>query len=176
MASNFLNLARKEFFRLVSEHGDISLYVPNTISDGNDTITFSSKWNSQDVQGGTQPLVAYENVGSPTMQIHLKFNEDLCREFGNGTNVTASYTEIIDGFTNIQYPPIIGGKIKPPYCKIAWDGRVYRGYFTNVRIALSGPYLKSKKYRSVCEISAQFVISPKTMNRAGNVHILGNIT
>lgn len=176
MASSYLNRAKIQFFKVVSEHDkNLTIEIPSTTIDGTDTITITSKWSSADVQGGTQSLVAYDSVDNPNLPIQLKFNKDLCSEFG------ISYTKTINNFARIQYPVEVGNKIKPPYCKIQFDGRVYRGYFTNVRITLSGPYLISRKgkrdkYRSQCEVSAQFVLSPKIMIRNKRIDILGNMT
>lgn len=171
MANSILNAAKIQFFKVKPEYGDTTIEVPNTTVDGSDTITLSSKWSMANVQGGTQSLVAYENVDNPNIPIQLKFSEDLCREFGK------NYKNIINNFAKIQYPVEVNNKIKPPYCKIEWDGKVYRGYFTNVRITLSGPYLgKGKEYRSQCEISAQFVLSPKTMLKNSTVTVIGNMT
>lgn len=175
MAENYMNAAKKVFFKVVPEYpADASGFtIPCTVLDGTDAIQLQSRWTTVDVQGGTQSLVAYENVQNPTVPIQIKFNQDLCREF-SGT--VSSYESIIRGFANIQYPVEDSGKIKPPYCKISWDGKTCRGYFTNIRITLSGPYKRGFNYKSECEISANFTISPKSILKNGNVDILHVMT
>lgn len=177
MAHELLNKARVEFFKVKQEYTDIVYIIPNTTVDGTDTITFTSNWSKASVQGGTQPLVAFDNVENPQLQINLKFNEELCREFNT---VCTSYQTIINGFAKLQYPISNGGKIKQPYCRISWDGKIYRGFFTNVRITTSGPYRlmngKVQKYRSQCEISAQFTVSPTNILTQENVNVFGQLT
>lgn len=176
MASSYLNGAKRQFFTVKSENNSsLSITVPSTTIDGTDTITISSTWSTASVQGGTQNLVAYDKVDNPSFTVQLKFSKDLCSEFN------LNYVNIIKNFAKIQYPVEVDNKIKPPYCKISWDGKVYRGYFTNVRITQSGPYMTGRdgvvdKYRSQCEIAAQFVLSPKTMLRSSTINIMGTIT
>lgn len=177
MATSLMNIAKGNFFTISPEGNGSKIIIPTTTKDGSDTLTLASNWSQQNVQGGTQSLVAYNYVENPSMNINLTFNADLCREF---QGQCSSYENIINNIGKIVYPAESSGKIVPPYCRINWDGKTYRGYFTNVRITLTGPYKATKNgrqsYRSECEVTGQFIVSPKTSIRRSNININGSIT
>lgn len=141
-------------FRLETE---TSYYtIPQSVADGTDVITFSSNWTKQNIPGSTEPMVAFNYNDAPTLNINLKFHEDMWREAGLATT---GYLEAINKFASIVYPGANGAIIKPPYVKFSYDLSTYRGYFTNIRINQSGPIRNG--YRIYCEINGSFVVIRK---------------
>lgn len=127
--------------------------IPVTTVENTDGITISSNWTKQHLQGGTEPIVAFNYVDNPTITINLKFHEDLWREYPN--YATGTYESAIAKLASLQYPSG-ANTIESPYVYIAFNNKAYRGYFQNMKITQSGPIRDG--HRIVCDVSGSFVI------------------
>lgn len=145
-------------FRLESE--GITYTIPQDVNDGSDIIQFQSNWTKENISGSTEPMVAFNYVDAPQVNINIKFHEDMWREAGLPIS---GYQTVISKFASMIYPGAQGEIIKPPYCRVYIGKYVYRGYFTSIRINQSG--MIRRGYKTTCEISSTFTIiktySPK---------------
>lgn len=141
-------------FRLDDETTYVT--IPQTITDGTDVISFSTNWTKQNLPGSTEPMVAFNYTDAPTLNINLKFHEDMWRD---ANLATSGYMTAINKFASLAYPGAKGSIISPPYVKFSYDQSTYRGYFTNIRINQSGPIRNG--YRPYCEITGSFVVIRK---------------
>lgn len=163
--------ARKDinFFKFnLEESGEGTYVVPNTTTENTDSISFTSNWTTVNIQGSTEAVSAFNYVNNPTIPINLKFSEDMWREYPEDLK-NHTYEETVAMMAALQYPIESGSKILPPYCKIHFNGYIYRGYFTNVRITESGPFRttradgsKTVSHRTICEFNGQFTIVKKS--------------
>lgn len=156
--------------------------IPNTTVE--DSLSFSSNWTTSNVQGSTEAISAFNYVSNPTLPINLKFNEDLWREYPNDLKI--GYIETINGLASLQYPIETGGIIYPPYCRIEFNNKIFRGYFTNIKLTESGPFRRSvdrfgrvsngNLHRTHCEFNATFIIVKKNASptRVGVASQLNN--
>lgn len=145
------------YFKFRIEGDRIRTYkIPQSVTDGTDTVQFSANWSKQNIPGSTEPMVAFNYVDNPVININLKFHQDMWREAG--LDVT-EYQEIINVFASLIYPMDRGQKISPTYVLVYIDSYVYRGYFTNIRINQSG--ILRNGIRTSCEISSTFNIIKK---------------
>lgn len=148
------------FFRFMIEGQNVSYIIPQNITDGSDTVQFSSNWSKMNLPGSTEPMVAFNYVDSPIVNINLKFQEDMWREVPN-IPANSSYLNVISAFASMVYPSASGDVIKPPYCLVdLGNGTVYRGYFTNIRINQYG--IMRNGYKISCEITSTLNIIKKT--------------
>lgn len=142
--------------------------IPLVPDESSDAITISSNWSSTNVQGGTAPVVAFENVNNPVVNINLKIHADLFRSLkGESYNNIKyrTYTETITKFLSLIYPNNNSADdsfIVSPYIKVEWNSFVYRGYLTNVRVTQSGNIIPDVNddgtninMRAVTQISGQ---------------------
>lgn len=157
------------YFRFKLEGESKETVIPQTVNDGSDTVSFASSWSKQNLPGSTEPIVAFNYADAPTLNINLKFSEDMWREAGLPQK---GYLEAINKFASLVYPSLDNsdkGTIKSPYCLVYIDRYVYRGYFTNIRINQSGVIRNG--YKTTCEITSSFVIIKKSspiQNEVGN--------
>lgn len=160
MANNFIREVpgSTSFFRFNMEGSNKTYVIPQTVTDGTDVVQINSNWSKTNLPGSTEPMVAFNYVDSPTMNINLKFQEDMWRE----ANLTSpTYLEVINAFTSMIYPKAENGIIKPPYCIVSiGNGTIYRGYFSNIRINQYGTMRNG--YKTTCEIQSSFNIIKKT--------------
>lgn len=149
------NTLNTRFFKFKLEAEGTTYTIPQSVNDGSDVIQFQSNWTQTNISGSTEPNVAFNYVSAPTMNINLKFHEDMWRECGLKQS---GYKNVINKFASMIYP---SGKstIKPPYCLIYFDNFTYRGYFTSIRINQSG--VMRNGYKTTCEISSTFVVIKK---------------
>lgn len=147
------------WFRFKQEGEGNPIYtIPQTVVDGSDTISFQSNWTKENVQGSTEPMVAFNYVDAPQININLKFHEDMWREAQGSLN--NSYIDVINKFASMIYPGENNQMLKSPYCLVYIGTYVYRGYFSSIRINQSGPFRNG--YQVSCEINSTFVIIKKT--------------
>lgn len=156
-----LDGARYFSFKLENENEE--WIIPNTTTEGSDGINFSTSWSTQNVQGSTEAMTAFNYVNNPTLSVNLKFHEDLFKEY----QISHSYLETINKFASLAYPSENGTQIIPPYVKIYFNNYIYRGYFTSIKITQSGPLRNG--YRIVCEITSQFTVVSKTAPRQSGI-------
>lgn len=146
------NTLNTRFFKFKQESTSKTYVIPQSVNDGSDVIQFQSNWSRLNIQGSTEPIVAFNYVDAPSININLKFHEDMWRECGLNQS---GYKEVIDKFASMIYP---SGKttIKPPYCFVYYDNFTYRGYFTNIRINQYG--VMRNGYKTMCEINSTFTV------------------
>lgn len=173
------------FFRFKVEGENVQYIIPQSVRDGTDTINFTSNWESINLPGSTEPMVAFNYVNAPSINVNLKFHEDMWREiyadlsFWDNHSVVVtnlpSYTDVISKFASLIYPSVKNQTIKSPYCTIYFDGYIYRGYFTNIRINQSGIIRNGHKVE--CEITSSFTAikrtSPTKLGVSGSTSING---
>lgn len=150
-----------EFFSFRVE-GESSWKVPVTTSnDDGDKINLGATWSTTYVQGSTEAIVAFDHTNNPSININLKFHEDLWREYPQAH----SYEDTISKLASLVYPNDTNGSIEPPYVTISYNSAIYRGYFTSLNISQTGPLRHSsttgKTYRVVCTVTGNFVVSKK---------------
>lgn len=145
-----------KFFKFRLENEETTYVIPQTINDGTDVVQISSSWSKQNLPGSTEPMVAFNYVDSPNVNINLRFHEDMWRDANLDP---ANYRVVINKFASLIYPGEKGSIIQPPYCMIYTGDYVYRGYFTSIRINQSG--IIRNGYKTTCEISSSFTIIRK---------------
>nr|CAI9751274.1 hypothetical protein DGKKSRWO_DGKKSRWO_CDS_0014 [uncultured phage]CAI9752124.1 hypothetical protein CVNMHQAP_CVNMHQAP_CDS_0014 [uncultured phage] len=161
------NIDNNSFFTFKVETENKKWVIPIIPNEGSDSINIQANWTTQNVQGSTEAIAAFNYVNNPTLTINLKFHEDLWRTYKY--KVTDTYDKTVSKLASLPYP---GGTsiIQPPYVKISYADTVYRGYFTSMRITQSGPMRDG--HRVITEISAQFIVSksssPNKNGVAGN--------
>lgn len=155
-----------KYFSFKLENENEEWIIPNTTVEGSDGINLSTSWSTQNVQGSTEAMTAFNHVNNPTLSVNLKFHEDLFREY----QISHSYLETINKFASLAYPSEKNNKIVPPYVKIYFNNYIYRGFFTSIKITQSGPFRNG--YRISCEISSQFTVVSKTAPRQSGVSSL----
>lgn len=164
-------MARKDINFFKFRVNGTTYTVPTTTTEGSDSFSLTSSWSTVNLQGGTEAISAFNYVNNPTIPINLKFNEDLWREPECINQLNVSYEKLISIMASLQYPIESSGKILPPYCTIEYNGNIFRGYFTNVRLTQSGPFRQngsSKPYRTVCDFTGQFtVVKSSAPTRSG---------
>lgn len=153
LTSLFSNTKNGQNFKFRLESENVTYSIPQSVVDGSDTVQFTSSWSKQNVSGSTEPMVAFNYVDNPTVNVNLKFHEDMWREAGLDTS---GYQEVISKFAAMIYPGVKGQKITPPYSLVYIDEYVYRGFFTNIRINQYGVIRNG--YKTSCEISSTFNI------------------
>lgn len=170
------------FFKFKPENESVVYTIPNTTNE--DSLSFTSNWTTSNVQGSTEAVTAFNYVSNPTIPINLKFCEDLWREYPN--DLTIDYVKTINGLASLQYPVVKGSTIYPPYCRIEFNGKVFRGYFTNIKLTESGPFRRSVNkngvisnntmHRTHCDFTASFVVvkSSSAPTRSGIANSLNN--
>lgn len=174
MGFKIADYMKNNYFRFRVEGEGLTYTIPQTVVDGSDIIQFQSNWTKQNLPGSTEPMVAFNYVDAPSININLRFHEDMWREADMDPS---GYLNVINKFASLIYPSEQGQIIKPPYCLVYINGYIYRGYFTSIRINQSGnlrrEYKKSsqnsdsskestKYYKTTCEISSSFVIIKRT--------------
>lgn len=154
-------------FRFENDPNNICYTIPQSVTDGSDIIQFSSNWSEINLSGSTEPMVAFNYVNAPVVNINLKFQEDMWREVGE-TKLDASYEQVISAFASMIYPDEQGSVIKPPYCIVNFGNNIsYRGYFNNIRINQYGTMRNGHK--TTCEISSTLHIIKKIAPRRKNI-------
>lgn len=150
-----------KFFRFRIEGENALTYtIPQNVVDGSDVIQFQSSWTKENLPGSTEPMVAFNYVDSPTININLDFHEDMWREVEHIGNIT-SYQSVICAFSSLVYPPVENNRIKSPYVILTMgDNMIYRGFFTNIRINQYG--VMRNGYKTSCKINSNFTIIKKT--------------
>lgn len=163
------------FFTLKTDENK-TYVIPNTTTEGTDSLSFSSNWTTANIQGSTEAVTAFNYVNNPNININLKFHEDSWREY---PDMLKDYTfeQTIAGLASLQYPIVKNSAILPPYCKIEYNGQIYRGYFNNIKITQTGPFrrstnsngnLSSTMHRTICEFTGNFtIVKSKSPNRKG---------
>lgn len=159
-----------DYFKFRFENESKTYVIPQDVKDGSDVIQFQSNWTKENLQGSTEPIVAFNYVDAPQVNINIQFHADMWNEAGFDLqpNIYPTYEETINALASLVYP---GGTeyIEPPYCIISYGNYVYRGYFTNVRINQSGVIREvvtsdgaTHSYKTLCELNSTFVIIKKT--------------
>ena len=141
------------YFRFKLENENIIYTIPQNVNDGSDTVQFSTNWSKLNLPGSTEPMVAFNYTDAPTINVNLKFHEDMWQEAGLDRS---GYLNTIAKFASLAYPGSQGQKIVPPYVLVYIDNYVYRGYFTSIRINQSG--MIRNGYKTTCEISSSLVV------------------
>lgn len=160
MPINIRNSINTRFFKFKFEGEDGYFTIPQDVTDGSDTIQFSSNWTKQNLPGSTEPMVAFNYVDNPTININLKFHEDMFRDAGYNIGYNGEYRRVIGAFARMVYPSAKGAIITPPYVYIYMGQYVYRGYFTSIKINQYG--IVRNGYKTSCDITGTFNIIKKT--------------
>lgn len=144
--SNTLNT---RFFKFKLENESVVYTIPQTTTDGSDTVQFTTSWSKTNLPGSTEPIVAFNYTDNPVVNINLKFHEDMWQDAGLDKS---GYLQVINKFASLAYPGSKGQIIIPPYVFVYIGNYVYRGYFTNIRINQSG--IVRNGYKTTCEITS----------------------
>ena len=155
MAFKYPSTFNAQYFKFKVENESTRYTIPISVTEGSDSFTVNSSWTKQNVQGSTEGMVAFNYVDNPTLNISIKFNEDICREL----NSSQSFEKIVSKLVALQYPGEKSGHIVAPYVWISYDNFAYRGYFSNLRVTLTGPYRNGHK--TICEVTGTFNIVKK---------------
>lgn len=97
-----------QYFKFKVENESTRYTIPISVTEGSDSFTVNSSWTKQNVQGSTEGMVAFNYVDNPTLNISIKFNEDICREL----NSSQSFEKIVSKLVALQYP----GEKSGAYC------------------------------------------------------------
>lgn len=154
--SRLTNVKDTRYFRFKLEDSNTTYTIPQTVVDGSDSIQVQTSWDKKNLPGSTEPMVAYNFTDAPVMGLNIKYHEDMFREAGLATG---DYLNVTYQFLALAYPSASGQIIKPPYCYIYIDCAVYRGFFTNLRVTMSGVIRNG--YKTQCEVGGSFTIIRK---------------
>lgn len=153
-----------EFFSFRLEDESELWEIPNTVTDGSDTISLNSDWQKTNIMGSTEPMVAFNYVDSPTIPISIKFHADMFREY----NLKHTYEATIGKLLSLVYPDDRNTSyIKPPFLRVQYGNSIYRGYFTNIRVTTSGPIRNGLKV--ICQFSATLNVVKKQAPKMSDI-------